>query len=91
MPAVAAAAAPAPVISTAQVSVEVVKAAQEQRVASMTPPSKDQLELLKMPELRKRAAEIGVPDDKIEEARDSDEPKPQIIALILAQQAQARP
>ena len=78
-------------ISTAQVSVEVVKAAQEQRVISMTPPSKDQLELLKMPELRKRAAEIGVPNDKIEEARDSDEPKPQIIALILAQQVQARP
>ena len=74
-----------------QVSVDVAKTAQEQRVISMTPPSKDQLELLKMPELRKRAEAIGVPDKIEDDARDSDEPKPQIIALILAQQAQARP
>ena len=43
-----------------------------------------ELQQLKLPELRKRAAAAGVSHDAIEEARDSDEPKPAIIALIKA-------
>lgn len=43
-----------------------------------------ELQQLKLPELRKRAAAAGVSQDAIEEARDNDEPKLAIIALIKA-------
>lgn len=43
-----------------------------------------ELQQLKLPELRKRAVAAGVDPDALEEARDSDEPKPAIIGLILA-------
>ena len=42
-----------------------------------------ELEQLKMPELRKRAAEAGVSDDAIEEARDGEQPKVDVITLIV--------
>jgi hypothetical protein len=45
-----------------------------------------ELQQLKLPDLRARAAAAGVGNDKIEEARDADEPKQEIIALILATQ-----
>lgn len=40
--------------------------------------------------LRKRAAEVGVDPDLIEDARDGDQPKQELIALIMAQHG-ARP
>ena len=43
-----------------------------------------ELEQLKLPELRKRAAAAGASPDAIEDARDGDHPKAEIIALILA-------
>lgn len=43
----------------------------------------DQLGVLNVGELRKRAAEIGVALDEIEAARDGDDPKGDIIKLIL--------
>ena len=42
-------------------------------------------------ELRKRAATAGVPADLIEEAQDSDQPKQDIITLILVQPERAGP
>ena len=47
-----------------------------------------ELQQLKLPELRKRAAAAGVDPDALEEARDSDEPKQAIIGLILAKRAE---
>lgn len=43
-----------------------------------------ELRQLKMPDLRKRAAAAGVADDKIEEARDMDDPKVELVSLIVA-------
>jgi hypothetical protein len=45
-----------------------------------------ELNQLKLPELRKRAAVAGASDEAIEEARDGDDPKAEVIALILGQQ-----
>jgi hypothetical protein len=38
-----------------------------------------------MRDLRARAVDAGVDADAIEDARDSDDPKPMIIGLILAE------
>jgi hypothetical protein len=49
-----------------------------------------ELQPLKMPELRKRAKAAGVPDDKVDEARDGNSPKQDVIALIVAAAAAAQ-
>ena len=48
---------------------------------------KAELQQLKMPDLRKRAAAAGASADTIEDARDADDPKAEMIALILAHQS----
>jgi hypothetical protein len=63
------------------------KADAEARKGATQRALKAELQQLKMPELRKRAAAAGVSGDAIEEARDEDEPKEAIIALVLAQQS----
>ena len=50
---------------------------------------KAELQQLKMPELRKRAAAAGISKDDIEDARDADEPKGAMISLILSAHASA--
>ena len=64
------------------------KAVDETRKGAAQRALKAELQQLKMPELRKRAAAVGVSSDAIEEARDDDEPKKAIIALVLAKSAQ---
>ena len=44
----------------------------------------EELSGLTVKELRSRAEAAGVSEDAIEEARDSDEPKESLIALIVA-------
>ncbi len=46
-----------------------------------------ELQQLKMPELRKRAAAAGISKDDIEDARDADEPKQAMISLMLSANA----
>ena len=46
-----------------------------------------ELQQLKLPDLRKRAAAAGASADAIEDARDGDDPKTALIALILAHQS----
>jgi hypothetical protein len=43
-----------------------------------------ELQACKVPELRKKAAEAGCDDDAIEDARDTDDPKAALIALIMS-------
>lgn len=43
-----------------------------------------ELQQLKMPDLRKRAAAAGASAEAIEDARDGDDPKADMIELILA-------
>jgi hypothetical protein len=45
------------------------------------------LQACKVPELRKKAAEAGCDDDAIEDARDMDDPKAALIALIMSSMA----
>jgi hypothetical protein len=55
--------------------------------ASVGPTAAEQeaeLQACKVPELRKKAAEAGCDDDAIEDARDMDDPKAALIALIVA-------
>ena len=47
---------------------------------------KAELQQLKMPDLRKRAAAAGASAEAIEDARDGDDPKADMIELILAHQ-----
>jgi len=58
------------------------------RQAAMRRALTQELQQLKMPELRKRAVAASVPDSAIEEARDGDgatgQPKADVIALIVA-------
>jgi hypothetical protein len=54
------------------------------RAAATQRAQKAELEQLKLPELRKRAAAAGASPGAIEDARDGDHPKAEIIALILA-------
>ena len=49
-----------------------------------------ELSALSVKELRERAATIGVDDDAIEDARDGDSPKSDIIALIDSKEALLR-
>ena len=46
-----------------------------------------ELETLSVKDLRKRAADLGVSEDAIEGARDGDQPKEDLIALIVAKQS----
>ena len=46
---------------------------------------RSELDGLSMRDLRARAVDAGVDADAIEDARDSDDPKPTIIGLILAE------
>ena len=48
-----------------------------------------ELQQLKMRDLRKRAASMGVAMEEVEEARDSDSPKKNLIALIVTRAAAA--
>ena len=48
-----------------------------------------ELQKLKMRDLRKRAASIGVAMEEVEEARDSESPKKNLIALVVARAAAA--
>jgi hypothetical protein len=48
---------------------------------------KAELQQLKMPDLRKRAAVAGASAEAIEDARDGDDPKADMIELILAHQS----
>ena len=48
---------------------------------------KVELQQLKMPDLRKRAAAAGASAEAIEDARDGDDPKADMIELILAHQS----
>jgi len=48
----------------------------------------DQLKELKLSELRKRAAAFGVDPDELEAARDEDQPKAAIIALLVKREAE---
>ena len=48
---------------------------------------KAELQQLKMPDLRKRAAAAGASAEAIEGARDGDDPKADMIELILAHQS----
>lgn len=64
------------------------KALDEARKGATQRALKAELQQLKMPELRKRAVAAGASSDAIEAARDDDEPKEAIIALVLAQSAQ---
>ena len=43
-----------------------------------------ELQACKVPELRKKAAEAGCDDDAIEDARDANDPKAALIALIMS-------
>eukprot|EP01046_Picozoa_sp_COSAG06_P038882 COSAG06_NODE_4533_length_4170_cov_1.684353_2_plen_98_part_00 len=45
------------------------------------------LQACKVPELRKKASEAGCDDDAIEDARDTDDPKAALIALIMSSMA----
>jgi hypothetical protein len=49
-----------------------------------------ELQLLKMPDLRKQAAAAGANEDDIDDARDADAPKEAMIALIVAKQMQTK-
>jgi hypothetical protein len=55
------------------------------------PPLSAELHALKLPELRQRAAAAGISGNAIEEARDADEPKKEMIALIVGQQQGVHP
>ena len=46
-----------------------------------------ELQQLNIPDLRKRAAAAGASADAIEDARDGEDPKAELIALILARQS----
>ena len=48
----------------------------------------EELQTLSLKDLRERAAAAGVDDGAIEDARDGEQPKPDIIALIVANQAE---
>ena len=48
---------------------------------------KAELEGLTVKDLRQRAATAGVAGDRIEEARDGNDPKRDLIALVLGRQA----
>ena len=57
------------------------------RKAATLRAAKAELQQLKMPDLRKRAAAAGASVEAIEDARDGDDPKADMIELILAHQS----
>ena len=56
---------------------------ESQHESTATKELRAELTLLKMSELRKRAAAAGIDDEAIEEAEDSDHPKTAIVALLV--------
>ena len=65
---------------------ELILAQQEKSAATTA-----EFEGLTLKELRQRAIEAGVDADDIEDARDADEPKEAMIALLIAKAAAAQP
>lgn len=72
------------IIKAIQAKAAATAGAATRRAAATQRAQKAELEQLKLPELRKRAAAAGASPDAIEDARDGDHPKAEIIALILA-------
>ena len=66
-------------------------AAQAEAAARQAAAQRAELHALKLPELRKRAAAASISGNAIEEARDADEPKKEMIALIVGQQQGVHP
>lgn len=85
MPVPALAPAAAPVLATMATPASPVAGASTEHIFVSIPATGLEAELqhLKLPALRERAAAAGVSAETIEEARDSDEPKPTLIKLIV--------